>query len=115
MKITKEYLIGVIKEEISAVMHETEGGDMNRARLKFLYGFNPQEVEATLAFLDGDDREFETAYRKDSHGYEVSPYDMLLKHYSENGEMPYGTQKARDGDPFDWLFDRITRELGGSL
>jgi hypothetical protein len=26
--------------------------------------------------------------------------------------MPYGTQKARDGDPYEWVADRFASELG---
>ncbi len=26
-------------------------------------------------------------------------------------EMPYGTQKARTGDPYEWLFERLSRVL----
>ena len=28
-------------------------------------------------------------------------YQDLFNYYSD--EMPYGTQKARDGDPMDWI------------
>lgn len=33
-------------------------------------------------------------------------YDKLFELYSS--EMPYGTQKARDGDPTVWLTDRLS-------
>ena len=29
----------------------------------------------------------------------------LYKHFQE--DMPYGTQKARDGDPDEWIYDRL--------
>lgn len=32
-------------------------------------------------------------------------YDTLMDLYGD--EMPYGTQKARDGDPYVWLANRI--------
>ena len=41
-------------------------------------------------------------------------YEALFTHYSENGEMPYGTQKARDGDPINWLADRLDDVIGDS-
>ena len=34
-------------------------------------------------------------------------YTALYRYYSESGEMPYGTQKARDGDPVEWIMDRL--------
>lgn len=30
-------------------------------------------------------------------------------------DMPYGTAKARDGDPYEWIFVRLTEELEGNL
>ena len=39
-------------------------------------------------------------------------YDALYDYYSANGEMPYGVQKARDGDPDEWVADRLADELG---
>ena len=109
MKITKEKLIRIIKEELDAAFGEEDGG-VDRARLKFKYKLNDQEVEATMAFLDGDDEAFMTSYRKDPEGgYDVTPYDIFFDYYSD--EMPYGTQKARDGDPYEWIFDRLSREL----
>lgn len=39
-------------------------------------------------------------------------YDALYDYYSNNGEMPYGTMKARTGDPYEWVTDRLDAELG---
>tara|TARA_R110000868_G_scaffold69803_1_gene205797 strand:- start:709 stop:963 length:255 start_codon:yes stop_codon:yes gene_type:complete len=33
--------------------------------------------------------------------------DALYEYYSNSGEMPYGIQKARDGDPYEWITDRL--------
>jgi len=38
-------------------------------------------------------------------------YDALYDYYSANGEMPYGVQKARTGDPDEWVADRLADEL----
>ena len=38
-------------------------------------------------------------------------FDALFDYYCDNGEMPYGTAKARTGDPYDWITDRLAREL----
>jgi len=37
-------------------------------------------------------------------------YNMLYDHYQE--EMPYGTQKARDGDPYEWISEKLTTVFG---
>lgn len=39
-------------------------------------------------------------------------FDALFDYYCDNGEMPYGTAKARDGDPYEWISDRLHQELG---
>ena len=39
-------------------------------------------------------------------------YEALFDYFSDNGEMPYGTQKARDGDPVQWISDKLN-ELDG--
>ena len=38
-------------------------------------------------------------------------FDALYSQYTNNGEMPYGTAKARDGDPYVWIAHRLEREL----
>jgi len=37
-------------------------------------------------------------------------YDALYDYYQD--DMPYGTKKARDGDPYEWITDRLDSELG---
>jgi hypothetical protein len=39
-------------------------------------------------------------------------YDALFDYYASRGDMPYGTMKARTGDPFEWITDRLDQELG---
>ena len=36
-------------------------------------------------------------------------YDALFEYYFD--EMPYGVAKARDGDPINWISDRLEQEL----
>jgi len=43
---------------------------------------------------------------------EVDIEEKLYSFYMDSGEMPYGTAKARDGDPQEWIFNRLTAELG---
>lgn len=52
------------------------------------------------AFLDGEIDLSDELYRD------------LYELYFE--EMPYGTAKARDGDPYIWVADRLTEELEGA-
>jgi hypothetical protein len=36
----------------------------------------------------------------------------LYDYYTESGEMPYGTAKARDGDPAEWIEERVGELFG---
>lgn len=36
-------------------------------------------------------------------------YEALYEHWLH--EMPYGTAKARDGDPGEWIAERLEKEL----
>lgn len=38
-------------------------------------------------------------------------YDALYDYYLDSGEMPYGTAKARTGDPYEWVTERLVSEL----
>jgi len=38
-------------------------------------------------------------------------FDALYDHYLNNGEMPYGVAKSRDGDPYDWVSNKLHSEL----
>jgi hypothetical protein len=37
-------------------------------------------------------------------------YDALYDYYFD--DMPYGTKKARDGDPYEWISDRFAADIG---
>ena len=38
-------------------------------------------------------------------------YNALYDYYVDNGEMPYGVAKAREGDPYQWVGDHFENEL----
>ena len=39
-------------------------------------------------------------------------FDELFEYYTSTNQMPYGTAKARTGDPYIWIQHRlITKEL----
>lgn len=38
-------------------------------------------------------------------------YEALYEHYTGTGEMPYGTAKARDGDPMNWVYAKVEELL----
>jgi hypothetical protein len=54
-------------------------------------------------------QKYPEAFRKILDGGEVNDneklYDELYEYFLE--DMPYGTQKARDGDPVEWITMRL--------
>lgn len=38
-------------------------------------------------------------------------FDALFDHYLDEGEMPYGVAKARDGDPYEWIANKLHSDL----
>lgn len=38
-------------------------------------------------------------------------YQDLYDYWTSTGEMPYGTMKARDGDPDQWIYDATCNNL----
>jgi hypothetical protein len=55
-------------------------------------------------------------FRRDIHDFishgDLSDhlYDALYDYYHD--DMPYGVAKARSGDPYEWISDRLYRDLG---
>jgi hypothetical protein len=37
-------------------------------------------------------------------------FDYFFEYYLNSGEMPYGVAKARDGDPYEWVAERIIKD-----
>jgi len=58
---------------------------------------NPGEIRKMKVYIDGDE---------DFYG--TPAYEKLYEYFVfETGEMPYGTAKARDGDPDLWILEEI--------
>jgi Protein of unknwon function (DUF3008) len=66
-------------------------------------------IEQVLGSMSGDVNQF-----KRSGELSDALYNTLFDYYSGNGEMPYGVQKARSGDPYEWISQRLDQELGMS-
>lgn len=49
------------------------------------------------------------AGRRDGMDISAPLFDKLFDIFTQNGEMPYGTAKARTGDPYEWIADKIAR------
>ncbi len=62
--------------------------------------------ETKLMGLSAQDIEFIKANPDDFLENEAI-FSKLYDHYCSNGEMPYGTMKARTGDPDTWIYDKV--------
>lgn len=64
--------------------------------------------------LEGILSKFSTDYAKFKAGGDIDEnedfFQALYDHYFD--EMPYGVKKARDGDPYEWITDRLDQESG---
>ena len=55
-------------------------------------------------------------YKRDVKDFEATGemsdalYDVLYDYYFD--DMPYGTKKGRDGDPYEWIGDRFAKDIG---
>jgi len=76
----------------------------------------PEAFSEGTDTLEGILSKFSADYAKFKAGGDIDEnedfFQALFDYYSENGEMPYGVQKARDGDPYEWITDRLDQESG---
>ena len=97
----------------------TKPGQLSPEAIKQLQDAGVEIEETALAedaglsaILD----QYASSYAKFKEGDDLSDdpefFQALFDYYSDNGEMPYGTQKARDGDPYQWISDRLDMESG---
>ena len=72
---------------------ETEGSGMEADEVQAILAKHPKAAAALKQgadIMDHDDL-----------------YDDLYAYFADSGDMPYGIQKARDGDPYDWVHDKL--------
>ncbi len=54
------------------------------------------------------------AFRDGTKDFDINSSPLfaeLYEYYCAAGEMPYGTMKARTGDPDQWIANRLEKEL----
>jgi hypothetical protein len=62
------------------------------------------EITKLREIVEGDAGFFDNSFNE-------GIYDKLYDHYSSNGDMPYGVQKARTEDPEHWIAEHAAKEL----
>ena len=55
---------------------------------------------------------FEVKQFEESGELSTDLYDTLYDYYASSGSMPYGIAKARTGDPYEWISDKLAQEIG---
>lgn len=61
--------------------------------------------ENTLVLTKEDVRELAARFRAGDEAIVEDYFNRLCEYFSD--EMPYGTMKARDGDPYIWLANKL--------
>jgi hypothetical protein len=58
---------------------------------------------------------FKHEVKKFEEGNELDDdlYHALFDYWNDAGEIPYGVQKARDGDPYEWVAQNLESHLSG--
>lgn len=70
---------------------------MGNAEIYSNAGLTTVEISKMPLFISGEE-EF----------YDSSAYEKLYEYFAfKSCEMPYGTAKARDGDPDEWILDYL--------
>jgi len=96
-------------------------GELTEEGNKFAYEEGKEPMESLIKSLNNQINEaantqFSDAEKKDIVAIEQdkkeldmeSPlYDKLYNYFANSGDMPYGIQKARTGDPDAWILDHL--------
>jgi hypothetical protein len=70
------------------------------------FGNAPPELVKILRHFGKEVADFQQGGELDD-----SLYDALYDYYFD--DMPYGTKKARTGDPYEWIADRLDQDISG--
>ena len=80
---------------VQEAMPVAEAAPIQNDTLKHVVSRFPKEVKDFIAGGELDDH----------------LYEALFDYYMLHGEMPYGTAKGRNGDPFEWVTQRFDQDV----
>jgi len=83
-------------------------GKINRLAESRMIDEDKETLEHILDRFKYEVRHFEQGGDLDEH-----LYDALYDYYCDTGDMPYGVQKARTGDPQEWVAQNLESHLRG--
>jgi arsenate reductase-like glutaredoxin family protein len=97
--------------ESVAVKEKDEPADVGLSPQARDYGMGNVEKEEVQKILDQNAESWQEVLAGENLITFGKLYRELLSYYMSNGEMPYEVAKAREGDPEEWIMDRLG-ELG---
>jgi len=93
--------------ESVAVKEKDEPADVGLSPQAQDYGMGDEEKEEVQKILDQNAESYQAVVAGENLITFGKLYRELLSYYMSNGEMPYAVAKARDGDPEQWIMDRL--------
>ncbi len=97
--------------ESAPVKEKDEPADVGFSSQARDYGVGNVEKEEVQKILDQNAESWQKVLAGEDLITFGKLYRELVSYYMSNGEMPYGVAKAREGDPEEWIMDRLS-ELG---
>jgi len=97
--------------ESVAVKEKDEPADVGLSPQARDYGMGNVEKEEVQKILDQNAESWQEVLAGEDLITFGKLYRELISYYMSNGEMPYAVAKAREGDPEQWIMDRLS-ELG---
>lgn len=97
---------------IKSYMHYCHGGSPNKAERAIQEKLSKEITKLNIPIgLKNILGSCETSWKNFCDGADLDQeiYGKLYVYFCSTGEMPYGTQKARDGDPFNWVTNEMAK------
>ncbi len=101
-------------KKVARTMGKKDAKDFASTKHKGL----PQRVSESIMLEAGSNLEhIVTRFKHETKNFlngadlDEDLYNALYDYYIDNGEMPYGVAKAREGDPYQWVSDHFADEL----
>ena len=96
-------------------LEDDEDGKLSPQSIDQLKAAGVKVAEGVEAGLQAILDQYPESYAEFKEGGDIDAnqdfFDALFDYFSnmgeEDGGMPYGTQKARDGDPYNWIADKL--------
>lgn len=132
-KFKAGYKVGKVSEgRVKELSMDLADKTMKDADFKKKYGETKAEMRASVAKKPADKKPVKESILRESsetlkhiintfkhevrnfvNGEEMDDdlYNALYDFYAATGEMPYGTMKARTGDPYQWVAERFDKDV----